>query len=796
MASQFHMDKPPQGGSVSAPKTDEIGTYLSNHPWTRVKDIAKDLNCSRKELNSVLYSEPDKFEKNKSYEWSVKSQADAVSSCMQFQPTLRPASIGTIHVEKLDLIERIKELLKQDSALKARDIASRLAESRVTINRALHSFRNVFEKEDNNTWAISSDYIDDTTGPDATFADLELENQADTNFPVPDFEEKNAPQQLVIEARIDKSFLVLAPPGTGKTHTLIERLIYAICKAPRKIDAGELLVLSFTRAAVSEINARITKAISDGAPTSLRYVQVRTFDAYATWLLNDGSYDTSGKNYDARIKLLTAELAKLTLRQATSRIDRSRYLFVDEVQDLVGVRADMVFELVKRILANQGSVTLLGDPHQSLNNYQVTGNQTNSTEFLENIRGYLAGGLESIELAKYYRYETPLMKSLAANAKRILDANGITAEDKFDQLLKLIPKITQEQLMKHCADDSIDALLCRSNAEVFQWSNWHERRGNSCAINAGAIGLPWPSWIGQAITGYQRKIMTRIELLSRVSGVLDGGVSVTEQELDRLLLCEGLLKRNEINLGDLAFKLKNSPSAKKIDRAKGDRIKGFVISTVHKAKGLGYKNVVVVEPKIYKAKGVTDEDVRVLYVAITRAKCSITLLPKTETPFRGWMTRKKGGHLGYADEGIKYLQVKGLEDFDLDSLFIDQQGGIDTTSLENYLLTCLDETRYVIRPESCNQDNDHNYALFLITSRGTIRLCLVSKDMKKTLDAMSWGNKYGADGAMLEVVHNGTNQTIVHPMESPLLARYIGPAGIMVFPALQGFFPLSKATGE
>ena len=49
--------------------------------------------------------------------------------------------------------------------------------------------------------------------------------------------------------------------------------------------------------------------------------------------------------------------------------------------------------------------------------------------------------------------------------------------------------------------------------------------------------------------------------------------------------------------------------------------------------------------------------------------------------------KKKGGHLGCAEDGIKYLQVIGLEDFDLESLFINEQGGVDSTNLENYLLT-------------------------------------------------------------------------------------------------------------
>ncbi|WP_263238994.1 UvrD-helicase domain-containing protein [Shewanella sp. SM96] len=595
---------------------------------------------------------------------------------------------------------------------------------------------------------------------------------------------------MVIEAKLDRNFLVLAPPGTGKTYTLIERLIFAITKSFRKIDASELLVLSFTRSAVGEIRERIAAAIENGAPNSLRYVQVKTFDSYATWLLSDGGYDISGNTYDERIRLLASELKHIKLRQKTDRIARSRYLFVDEIQDLVGVRADLVFELVKRILASKGSVTLLGDPHQSLNDYQVGTNQTDSAEFLEKVQNLLAGGLERFELKESYRYKTPEMKAIAYEAQKILDNNELPASQKFKMLIQLIPEVSQDSLIKNFKEGSIDALLCRSNCEVFQWLNWHQKQGNLCTVNVGALDRPWPAWYGQAIMHYQSKVMTLEQLINRLSNNVRNGLAPSEEELVKFLTKEQFLKRNIINLEDLAFQLKYLSPTINSEQTND----GLIVSTVHKAKGLEYKNVVVVWPN--KEEEVTDEEVRVLYVAITRAKCSISLLPKNMTPFSSRLKKKKGGHMGYAEAGIKYLQVVGLEDFDLETLFINEMGGVDTCNLENYLHTYHEDNNYSIRPESFNAENDHIYALYLNSSLGLIRLCAVDKKMKSSLDAMSWGNKYGKDGALLDIGKCFDNQTIVHPMESLTLARHIGPAGIMVFPIIQGFYPISRATGE
>lgn len=764
----------------------KIIEYLSEHPLMKAKDIARKMGTSRKAVNSVLYHNTDKFHKDETNCWYVEGSLDGRSKNTTTEIRISQYQLeNTVIVEDIDLVERIKELLKKQTLLKVRDIAEQLDESRSLVSRTLHSFQAIFEKNDDNEWYIKAEYRDNTTGPDADFSDTD-DNNAQTQLPEIDFREEGSHQQAIIEASLDKNFLVLAPPGTGKTHTLIERLVYAITKTYREVDAGELLVLSFTRAAVSEIRERISTAIAKGAPSSLRYVRIRTFDSYATWLLNDGGYDVAGKNYDARIELLTRELQALELRQETARVDRSRYLFIDEVQDLVGLRAEMVFELVKRALANKGSVTLLGDPHQSLNDYQVKDNQTDSSEFLEKVQNHLVNGLERFELDKYYRYETETMKSLVLEAKKTLDNDLLDPADKFNHLVKLIPETTQNQLTKNLKTGSVDALLCRTNAEVYQWFNWNNEKGNACSVKEGAIEQSWPAWIGQAIMHYQSSVITVEQLYNRLISNVDDKLAPSEKELNEFLVNERLVRRDTIHLEDLAFRLKYLSPAYKGGQDK----EGLIISTVHKSKGLQYQNVVAVRPS---KKVITDEEVRVLYVAITRAQQSISLLSRKEVPFSNRMRKLKCGRLSFIADDKKFLQVYGLDDFDLETLFINEQGGVDTINLKNYLLIYKEENRYIICPESCNSENDHSYALYLNSKLGRVRLCSVSEKMKISLNRMAFGNKYGEDGAMLDMGLGCSYQTIAHPMESTALTRLIGPAGIMVFPLIQGFYELSRA---
>ena len=68
-------------------------------------------------------------------------------------------------------------------------------------------------------------------------------------------------QLKAIETK-DKTLLVSAAAGSGKTTVLIERLIRSITNPEAPADISRLLIVTFTRAAASELKQRIAKALS------------------------------------------------------------------------------------------------------------------------------------------------------------------------------------------------------------------------------------------------------------------------------------------------------------------------------------------------------------------------------------------------------------------------------------------------------------------------------------------------------------------------------------------------------
>ncbi|MCD8156283.1 MAG: helicase-exonuclease AddAB subunit AddA [Clostridiales bacterium] len=108
-------------------------------------------------------------------------------------------------------------------------------------------------------------------------------------------------QEQVISLR-DRSLLVSAAAGSGKTAVLVQRIISMITDPERPMDVDELLVVTFTNAAAAEMRERVLAAIEAAVETDpsdthlqrqvslIHNAQITTIDSFCKHVLQNHFY--------------------------------------------------------------------------------------------------------------------------------------------------------------------------------------------------------------------------------------------------------------------------------------------------------------------------------------------------------------------------------------------------------------------------------------------------------------------------------------------------------------------------
>ncbi|MFG9067502.1 UvrD-helicase domain-containing protein [Pseudomonas aeruginosa] len=150
----------------------------------------------------------------------------------------------------------------------------------------------------------------------------------------------DADQLRVIEEDADSRLIVEAGPGTGKTAVACARLAYMINE--EDIEPSNTWMISFTRTAVAEIRARLHSYVGDASFA----IRIATIDSHA-WSIHSG-HDPNASltgSYEENITRVI-ELLKND-EDVADELLQIEHVVIDEAQDLVGQRADLIEALGK-----------------------------------------------------------------------------------------------------------------------------------------------------------------------------------------------------------------------------------------------------------------------------------------------------------------------------------------------------------------------------------------------------------------------------------------------------------------
>ena len=456
--------------------------------------------------------------------------------------------------------------------------------------------------------------------PKGSSATAATEERSDPAAPQ---DELTGEQKAIVDQPADARVLVTAGPGTGKTHVLVRR-IACLIQTHDLAPGTELLLLTFSRAAVGELKRRVRAA---GGDVSL--VRAVTFDSFATRLLHEhdpgGSWASLG--YDSRIERAT-RLAE-TDSHARRTVAAYRHVLVDELQDVVGLRDAFLREILG---AASGGWTLLGDPAQGIYNFQLDDQEARrqgSATFYRWVESEFADTVHRHTLSKNFRVVDRRAESALWAGDRLNEPEpdyGAIREKLRTTFFRLREG---PPLRRLDALPGTTAVLCPTNAQVLLVSRHLWAAGVSHRVQRSATDRVLPPWVAAALNAIEYGTIGR----SAFEDVVGPALS---QESDAPTVEDAwwILKRMSPGVNrplDLARILDRLRDDYVPDELAHARESPLSISTIHRAKGLEYDCVLVIDPERSRLSTTeaeeAAEEARLAYVAMTRPRRDLLRWP-------------------------------------------------------------------------------------------------------------------------------------------------------------------------
>lgn len=431
-------------------------------------------------------------------------------------------------------------------------------------------------------------------------------------------------QRAVATAAPDERQFVVAAAGQGKTEVLLSRASSLVDDGLNPAD--EILVLSFSRAAVEAVKRRSGKHDLDG-------LQIRTFDSFAAQIILDEEEDTEAalaQGFEARIRKATDLIHGAEI---PDRLYPLRHILIDEAQDIVGDRAEFVLALLDA-LGDEVGFTVLGDPLQSIYDFQLQDSvsQRTSTGFLQKLIDDFDA--TQTQLSNHYRATTDRTKELIKLGDTIRNMGDLD-DSKSHAAHRLLNDYRLESSstsilnlpgMLEPFEGDTTVLLCSTNYEVLVASELLWDNGHRHVIRRKAQDMSIAPWVYGMFKDLEDRTYPASEIKEKLLAV--GGDDADNQWL-ALKSAEGDSRAwDSLNVPRLSQRLRSRsvPLALTVEDSAS-----LILSTVHRSKGLEFTNVLYVQPPFGAPAAKEDAStLRQKYVALSRAREEVvsTKLPK------------------------------------------------------------------------------------------------------------------------------------------------------------------------
>lgn len=470
-------------------------------------------------------------------------------------------------------------------------------------------------------------------------------------------------QRIVADDREQTSVLVLAGPGSGKTRVLVHRIAYLV--RVRREDPRGILVLTYNRHAAAEIRARLRHLIGDEAFA----VTVSTCHALAMRMVGASFVGAAAEDkvFDAVVLDAVRQLNGEGLSDVEAEAQREtliqgyRWILVDEYQDIGPEEYALIAAIAGRSQKEDDarlSLFAVGDDDQ-------------------NIYGFAGASVKFIrQFETDYRARASFLTENYRSTHHIIGASNATIAPAGDRM-KVEHDITIDR--KRAKDNPGGAMavldpVAQGRVQILQCPSGDAEQAMAALdelLRLSRLDPDW-SWSRAAVISrdwrrlgpvraYAEDLGIPVEMANEAKPSLwrmremQRFITVLRKDHTRLFAIPALLAalntvaRNRWTdliaeaIADLARELgdKTMPVPDLIEwfaewarDIRGEQ-RGLLLLTAHRAKGLQFDHVVVLDGG-WEARS-ADEDAdaprRLFYVAMTRAKLSLTLIGTREHPF-------------------------------------------------------------------------------------------------------------------------------------------------------------------
>ncbi len=427
-------------------------------------------------------------------------------------------------------------------------------------------------------------------------------------------------QKIIIDDNSSENIVVLAGPGSGKTKVLVHKLASLLLL--ERVKSDHLLMLTFSRSAAMEFKERLVNLVGDIG----YHVKIQTFHSFCFDILGRvGNLDSSDSVISDAIGLIESGEAE------PSQITKS-VLVIDEAQDMDAEQ----YRLVQLLMEHNEDIRVIavGDDDQNIYEFRnssseymrriITEHNATQYELLDNYRS----AQRIVAFSNYFATRLPDRLKHSEIIAVSMDPGKVSIYKYSNSFMEvpLVNQILEDQYT------GTKCILTATNRGTYFLMGKLVKDGIKAHLMQNNDGFKLFDLYG--IRSFYNEIKSRSESSGDIvisESVWSIGKEYIESTFgtskDYEFIKTVISRFEELNPEKYISDLHEYLVESKMEDFEKENIDNILVSTMHKAKGKEYDNVyILLERREYW----TAQDLRVLYVAMTRARKTLSIFTNDE----------------------------------------------------------------------------------------------------------------------------------------------------------------------